>query len=81
MPFTKPAHDDGFGFVVNGDLHIRVHSTIVLRYVAQASNGNGEETAVSLTIDQKPPSTTSWLTSTTWLAWKTSSRSTPSLTS
>lgn len=53
LPFARPAHDDGFGFVVNGDLHIRVHSTIVLRYVDWVGNGKSEgERPSPLTIDQ-----------------------------
>ena len=53
LPFAKPAHEDGFGFLVNGDLHIRVHSTIVLRYVDWLENGKGVvERPSPLTIDQ-----------------------------
>ncbi|MCP5096751.1 MAG: AAA family ATPase [Chloroflexi bacterium] len=51
MPFSKPAHEDGFGFVVNGNITIRIHSTIVLRYVDwEEQEGNGERP--SLTIDE-----------------------------
>lgn len=53
LPFAIPAHEDGFGFVVNGDLSIRVHSTIVLRYVDWTENGDGEpERPSTFTIDQ-----------------------------
>ena len=53
LPFTIPAHEDGFGFVVNGDLSIRVHSTIVLRYVdwSDTVQDNGKRPS-PLTIDQ-----------------------------
>ena len=51
MAFSHPAYDDGFGFVVNGDLSIRIHSTIVVRHVEWEDEGVGE-TAV-LTLDQE----------------------------
>ena len=53
LPFAIPAHEDGFGFVVNGDLSIRVHSTIVLRYVdwSDTVQDNGKRPS-PLTIDQ-----------------------------
>ncbi|MDJ0757069.1 MAG: AAA family ATPase [Ardenticatenaceae bacterium] len=33
LPLTTPAENKGFGFIVNGLLKIRVHSTIVMRHV------------------------------------------------
>ena len=52
LPFAKPAHEDGFGFVVNGDVSIRVHSTIVLRYVDWLEQVEKEGKRPSLSIDQ-----------------------------
>jgi AAA+ superfamily predicted ATPase len=53
LPFTKPSEDDGFGFVVNGNLNIRVHSTIVLRYVDwTAQLVDEKQRPSSLAIDQ-----------------------------
>jgi hypothetical protein len=52
MPFAKPAHEDGFGFVVNGNLSIRVHSTIVLRYIDWAEQAENDGERPFLAIDQ-----------------------------